>query len=146
MASRSFTGNRVSVGRVNNQCESNACNPLHHYTADHDLLQHQDKAVLCGQVYFIYYIQPPDHEILSNSLNATAVDLSSSSKYNNNAEYRIYNDDLERSSDQQNETTTLHQSQPGLLSRWFSWTSTTTTTANNNNKEANNDTSNNRYY
>ncbi|CAO3627545.1 unnamed protein product [Mucor fragilis] len=83
-------------------------------------------------VYFIYYIQPPDHEILSSSLNATVVDVSS--KYNN-IDHGAYND-LERY-DQQ-ETTTLNENpRGGILSRWFSWTSTTS------NKDTN-DT--NRYY
>ncbi|OAD03206.1 hypothetical protein MUCCIDRAFT_189553 [Mucor lusitanicus CBS 277.49] len=89
--------------------------------------------ILCFiTVYFIYYIQPPDHEILGNSLNATVVDLSS--EYDN-TEYRTYHDP-ERTDGQ--ETATLHENpRNGILSRWFSWTSTTS------NKDTN-DT--NRYY
>ncbi|KAK4516073.1 Protein ccc1 [Mucor velutinosus] len=89
--------------------------------------------ILCFvTVYFIYYIQPPDHEILSNSLNATIVDLSSKYDSTNYCE----RNDIERS-DQQ-ETVTLDENpRDGILSRWFSWTSTAT------NKEAN---VTNRYY
>lgn len=89
--------------------------------------------VLCFvTVYFIYYIQPPDHEILDT---ATVVDVSS--KYGN-ASYRLY-EDLERSN-QYNKAPINHQEdkpvREGVLSRWFSWSST----------NINNDNNNNRYY
>ncbi|KAI8643246.1 hypothetical protein BD408DRAFT_385886 [Parasitella parasitica] len=78
--------------------------------------------ILCFiTVYFIYYIQPPDHEILGSSLNTTVVDLSV--KYDNPG-HHSYND-IESSDQHEKKETPQKTFREGIMSRWFSWTSKT---------------------